>query len=315
MYYSEQLKGLKSTAPLYLEYLKKNVNEEKNYITNPIVLFRTEGIIKLKDGQSFPFNKHNKTDIINLVLFTLENGVMFGLSKHSWRYYPSEGIVKTPDGIKISIKGFDSMIMSETFLNDIHFIDFDLSGKIIIDAGGFTGDTSLYYANKGAKVYSFEPDPNSYKIAKYNISLNQRLSNRITFKNYALGKDGMINFPINPYGSGGSSLYKYNTKNTNKIESLSLTSIIKKFKINNPYLLHLDVKGCEFYLIKDPSISKFKRIRIEYSSYLVNGKNKNPEYIIRSLEKHGFTKIRVYKHNYLRYDLSYHGTIDAVKKT
>lgn len=315
MYYSEQLKKLKSTVPLYLEYLKKNVNGKKNYITNPIVLFKTEGTIKLKDGQSFPFNKHNKTDIINLVLFALENGVIFGLSKRSWRFYPSEGVIKTPDGIKISIKGFDSMIMSETFLNDIHFVDFDLSGKIIIDAGGFTGDTSLYYANKGAKVYSFEPDPNSYKIAKYNISLNPRLHSKIIFKNYALGKDGKINFPINPYGSGGSSIYNYNTKHTNKIESLSLTSVIKKFKINNPYLLHLDVKGCEFDLIQDPSISKFKRLKIEYSSYLVKGKNKNPEYILGILKKYGFTNIRVYKHNYLRYDLSYHGTIDAIKKT
>lgn len=303
-------------ASLYSEYIKKNIDGTKNYITNPMVLFKTEGIIKLKDGQLFSFNKYNKTDIINLVIFILKNGIIFNLNnKYSWKFYPLKGIIKTPDGIKLSIKGFEPIIISETFLNDIHFVDFDLRGKIIIDAGGFTGDTALYYANKGAKVYSFEPDANSYKIAKYNISLNPRLHSKIIFKNYALGKDGEIDFPINiKESSGGSSIYSNNnTKHMRKIDSLSLNSVIKKFKIINPYLLHLDVKGCEFDLIKNSSISNFKRVRIEYSSYLLKGKNKNPEYLIKMLKKYNFTNIRVYKHNCLRYDLSYHGTIDAVK--
>ena len=47
------------------------------------------------------------------------------------------------------------------------------------------------------------------------------------------------------------------------------------------------MKGCEFDLIQDPSISKFKRLKIEYSSYLVKGKNKNPEYILGILKKYG----------------------------
>jgi FkbM family methyltransferase len=303
-------------ASLYSEYIKKNIDGTKNYITNPMVLFKTEGIIKLKDGQLFSFNKYNKTDIINLVIFILKNGIIFNLNnKYSWKFYPLKGIIKTPDGIKLSIKGFEPIIISETFLNDIHFVDFDLRGKIIIDAGGFTGDTALYYANKGAKVYSFEPDANSYEIAKYNLCLNPSLYANITFKNYALGKDGEIDFPINiKESSGGSSIYSNNnTKHMRKIDSLSLNSVIKKFKIINPYLLHLDVKGCEFDLIKNSSISNFKRVRIEYSSYLLKGKNKNPEYLIKMLKKYNFTNIRVYKHNCLRYDLSYHGTIDAVK--
>ena len=60
---------------------------------------------------------------------------------------------------------FDPLIFSETFLADIHFSNFDLKNKIVIQAGGFIGDTALYYSSRGAKVFSFEPDINSYQLA------------------------------------------------------------------------------------------------------------------------------------------------------
>lgn len=112
-----------------------------------------------------------------------------------------------PQGIKFDIKSFDELIFAETFLHDIHFSDFNLRNKIVIQAGGFTGDTALYYAYRGAKVYSFEPNPESYNIALLNLKLNPQLSKRIIFKNFAIDKDGIVKFHINTESSGGSSIY------------------------------------------------------------------------------------------------------------
>lgn len=64
----------------------------------------------------------------------------------------------------------------ETFVNDYHFVSSSLNGKYIVNAGGFVGDTALYFAGKGANVFSFEPDPNSFEIALKNIDLNPSLS-------------------------------------------------------------------------------------------------------------------------------------------
>ena len=301
---------------LYVKYLKKTVNNRHYTIVNPAVLIKSSGTIKLSNGQLLPFDRHNKNDIVNITIFALENGIIFGSRKDDWKLYLSKGIIETPSGIRFNITNFDPTIMSETFLNDIHFIDFDLRGKVVIDAGGFIGDTALYYADKGAKVYSFEPNTILYENAISNLKLNSKISKRVSFENYALGKDGIATFPVNPDGSVGSSIYESNTKQKLEVKSLSITAVLKKYKINSPYLLHLDVKGSEFELINDPSISKFQRVRIEYSPYLIKGgnnKNNKLAYLTTRLKRAGFNKMRVYKHNYLRYDLSYHGTIDAAK--
>ena len=182
----------------------------------------------------------------------------------------------------------------------------------MIQAGGFIGDTALYYAEKGAKVYSFEPNPNSYKLALENIKLNPQFSNNIVIKNYALGKDEIIDFPVNEMGSGGSSAFNIGKNKTVKVKSISITKILEEFHIDSPYLLDLDIKGKEFEVINDSSLSRFHKVRIEYTpdiAKVVNGRN----LLLNKLKEYGFTTTRIFKHNGLRYDLHNHGTIECSK--
>ena len=58
-------------------------------------------------------------------------------------------------------------------------------------------------------------------------------------------------------------------------------------------------------------LSKFKIIRIEYSTKIGDKKLGNRDYIIKKLKQLGFKNIRIYKHNYGSYDLFEHGTIEA----
>ena len=78
--------------------------------------------------------------------------------------------------------------------------------------------------------------------------------------------------------------------------------------------MDLDIKGAEFIVIEDPAISNFKKVRIEYFPYLLNQSSRTLEYLIEKLKSYGFTKVRVFKHNCLRYDLTYHGTLEAEKE-
>ena len=162
------------------------------------------------------------------------------------------------------------------------------------------------------RVYAFEPNPNSFEKAKENILLNPTLKDNIILKNYAIGKDGEIEFPIEE-DSGGSSIYKVNVRNKINVKSISITTILKEFNISEPYLLDLDIKGSEFTVVEDASISNFQRVRIEYSPYLLNQTDKTLEFLIQKLKYYGFTKFRVFKHNNLRFDLTYHGTLEAEK--
>ena len=202
--------------------------------------------------------------------------------------------------------------MSETFLHEIHYSG-NVEGKIIVQAGGFTGDTALYFASEGARVYSFEPDIRSYKIGLKNINLNPNLADNIVFENYAIGEDGIVDFPYREFGKGDNSLYGNSFDPLAKIHSMSIKTLLEKYAIHSPYLLDLDIKGSEFRVIEDSAIQKFKKVRIEYSPYLFKDTNTNLNYLKRKLMDYGFDHIRVFKHNDGRYDLMNHGTLEAQK--
>ncbi|MEM3504401.1 MAG: FkbM family methyltransferase [Nitrososphaeria archaeon] len=285
-----------------------------------VILFRlgyTNNIIlKFRNGFELKLGSNQKGVLQCILHLVSDHGINFTDQKSSkltdWIIDKHNNIVIVPQGIKFILDSFtDATIFSETFLYDIHFVDFDLTGKTIIEAGAFVGDTALYYASKGAKVYSFEPDVNTYNLAKKNIRLNKNLAKNITITNAAIGKDRIINFPLNL--GGVASQYVENAKKYIKIESLSIKSIVNKFNIKNPYLLHLDIKGNEFLVIDDVYIKDFDRVRIEYSTKINGKKLGDLNYILLKLRGYGFNNIRVFKHNYGPYSLNEHGTIEARK--
>jgi FkbM family methyltransferase len=278
-------------------------------IKNPFVILRKAGVIKLTDGNEFPFSQKNKRIIFSTVYFLLNQGIRLGNQKYSWNFDINNLILTTHQGIHFHAENVN--LLDETFLYQIHYSGFDLQGKTVITAGAFIGDTPLYYSYYGARVVALEPDPNSFKMAKKNISLNPELGGRITLLNYALGFDDMIEFPVRE-DSGGSSKYDKDGAHV-KIRSVSISTLLKELDIKTTYLLDIDIKGAEFELIEDPVISKFEKIRIEYSTFYLNDAKKSLEYLIQRLNQYGFKKIRVWKHNSLRFDLLYHGTIDAEK--
>ena len=296
-----------SLCKLISIYCKINGYRVHNFIS----LLRKSGSLICSNGFRFDFNSRNKKDILRLFYFTITYGVKFSQDDGFWHY--KDGLLTLPIGIRFFIEGFNSLVFAETFLYDIHFAQFDLKDKVVVQAGGFIGDTALYYASRGAKIYSFEPDIISFGRALANIKLNPELSKNIVMKNYAVGKDGEIDFPINPEGSIGSSMYETEGRDTIKVKSASIRTILNDFDINDAYLLDLDIKGNEFDVIEDDSVSKFKMIRIEYSSIIVNKKLGSRDEIIKKLQEYGFNIIRVFKQNEESFDLTESGIIEAIK--
>ena len=287
-------------------FLYKDRHRSHNLIT----LITKHGSLKLSNGYELKVNKKNYSDIIKLYYFTMRYGVELREESGYWKY--RDGIIVTPDGIKFTLRGFNPTIFFETFVNDYHFVSFDLEQKYVINAGGFVGDTALYFAYKGAFVYSFEPDPNSYGIAVKNVELNPDLKGKITMRNWAVGRgDGSINFPVNENDSGSSSVFSPIGYKKVEVRSVSISTILKVFDIKEPFLLDLDVKGMEYEVINDFSISKFNIVRIEFSTQ-IKGKTIGTRKIIEEkLKKYGFTYFRIYSLGGM--DLNLGGVIEARK--
>ncbi|MEM4067456.1 MAG: hypothetical protein QXV17_11440 [Candidatus Micrarchaeaceae archaeon] len=98
--------------------------------------------------------------MLKVVYFVVGQGISLGNDEGKWKFgklltMPESGesgwYTETPSGIKYIIEKFVPTIMAETFLCVIHYCD-SVNDKQVVQVGGFTGDTALYYASKGAMV-------------------------------------------------------------------------------------------------------------------------------------------------------------------
>jgi FkbM family methyltransferase len=250
--------------------------------------------VKLKFRSGLIIDSNRETKWLVHVLYELYKSVPLKDTKENceycWRVNWQNKILILPNGLRFYLYSVDPLIFSETFIHDIHFIGFDLKDKIIVDVGAFVGDTALYYANFGAIVYAYEPHPVNFYWLKKNIELNPHLKDRIKIFNEAVGKNEEIEISIGKSISGTFSIYSQAKGKILRIKSISLRKILEENDLDNPYLLKADCKGCEYYIIEDDAISKFEKVKIEYTGF----NRPKVDYIISKLKSKGFSKFRVF---------------------
>jgi len=154
----------------------------------------------------------------------------------------------------------------------------DVNGKVVIDVGAFVGDTAIYFLLKGAKkVIAIEPLPANYEELLYNIHLNN-MEGRIIPINAMVSNRHMIveiptNVPINIRGGSINEFKRHGAGDYVNIESITLSDVINKFKVNPANaVLKLDCEGCEYDIILNDyeHVKLFKEVIFEYHAYVTN---------------------------------------------
>jgi FkbM family methyltransferase len=136
--------------------------------------------------------------------------------------------LKTPDGILLVARALDPIVLVETYLYDIHFLGFDLSGWLIVDVGAYIGDTPLYYAKLGALVVAVEPLPSNYEVMLWNLELNPDLKHRVIPVNAAIsGRDGFVEFSYSTPMDGSASIYG-DCRFKVMVKSMRLPTLVKE---------------------------------------------------------------------------------------
>ena len=171
--------------------------------------------------------------------------------------------------IRSSVRLFGIIQNTDTILafsdNDGTYENLPLKDKTIIDIGACTGDTSIYFALKGAKkIIAVEPFPNNFKILKKNITENKFDELIIPI----LGACGYLKkeISINPNLHDGMRSILHEFSDGIKISTITLEDIIKDFDVSNA-ILKLDCEGCEYETILNSSseiLQTFTDIQIEY---------------------------------------------------
>ena len=147
----------------------------------------------------------------------------------------------------------DYLLTLTNWLKEIHN---DIFNGVAIDVGANIGNHSVFFSKFFKKVYSFEPNPKTFKL----LEINSKLSNNIYVKKMGLSnKEVISNLLENKSNIGGSKLTNKKSEKTIDIKLTTLDQEINiiKEKIN---LLKIDVEGHEFEVIQG-SKDTIKRFR------------------------------------------------------
>ena len=157
--------------------------------------------------------------------------------------------------------------------------DIEVKDREVVDVGGGLGDSSIWFAIKGARrVHAFEPLPEAYKVALENVRLNG-LDGKVIFYNAGVSsKDGELLVPstIDVKHSGG---YVADNKGSVRVPLYSIDKVRELVK--DPYLLKMDCEGCEADIIMNSSLD-FEKIVMETHPHITHISNKK---LIAKLEE------------------------------
>jgi FkbM family methyltransferase len=145
--------------------------------------------------------------------------------------------------------------------------------SVIIDLGANEG----YYVLKAkefapkSKIIAVEPNPTAFRILKKNVEAN-KLKNVILMNKAVTPRNGKIKFEVVKGRSevGATKVYeKFRKKGRLKkiiVDSITLESLCKKYKIDKIDLLKIDVEGSEVDILKSSKnvLPKVERAIVEY---------------------------------------------------
>ncbi len=191
------------------------------------------------------------------------------------------------------------MLLHEDFFQDA-YNRFNYENKVVIDIGGFIGDSTFYFIHKGARrVFVYEPNKFSYDVLSKNIKFN-KLENKVTAFNLGVG------YGVNPttlyiyYNQASSSIFVDDSKRKDFVDKKNIQLISIKEILKEPIdILKMDCEGCEYHvleiIIKENLIAKIRE-GIIFEVHNID-ERRNVKYILELLEKLPRKKIYVEYNN------------------
>lgn len=131
-----------------------------------------------------------------------------------------------------------------------HFIsrhDPAIHQKTALDIGANIGNHSVFFAETFSEVFSFEPNPKTFELLKFNANFN---SSKGSIKPYNLGlssKNTALPFAVGHTNSGGSKIVRGNNKNSDSLIEVGVQRLddVQDIKDRSVGLIKIDVEGHE----------------------------------------------------------------------
>lgn len=163
--------------------------------------------------------------------------------------------------------------------------DFEYGNGIVVDVGGYLGDTAVFFSKRGAKkVFVYEPNPINFNYLLMNLKLNG-VSDSIVPFNCGVSSEKRTFVVPSDMGGGGSFFSQKDGNPTFEVQTIEPSAIFQGKGIID--LLKLDCKGCETEIFSNclPELrSQVKHIIAEVERL----KSTQTHQIVHNLTTNGF---------------------------
>jgi len=167
--------------------------------------------------------------------------------------------------------------------------ELNVVGRDVLDIGANVGDTSIYFALRGArKVIALEPYLHTFNQARFNISYNG-FEDRILLLNEGAGRTGWLLLDQNLQSTRSTPAVV--APGGTKVRFNSLKELVDRFSLQDA-VLKINCEGCEQELLLDSdklTLRSFVQIGLEYHG--------DYSRISKRLDSAGF-KVRLIERNY-----------------
>ncbi len=159
----------------------------------------------------------------------------------------------------------DLSVFKDVFVKKDFKLPIKMSPKIIIDAGAYTGYSSLYFHSKypNSKIIAIEPEKSNFEILKKNL---QNIKNILLVNAGLWNKNAFLKIINRKTGKWGF-ITKEVKKSEADIKAITMNKILKNFSINKIDILKIDIEGSEKELFSknyENWINKVNIIIIEF---------------------------------------------------
>ncbi len=177
--------------------------------------------------------------------------------------------------MKDQIRNFKNFVINVlSYIQLIPILPRIKKGDVVIDCGANVGVVTGYFASRGARVYSFEPDPNAYKVLSEKFADNPDVE---CINKGVWTEDSKMKLFFHSEFHGGSSPWSVgssliqekenvNTDNFVEVDLVDLAQFIKDLD-SRVKVLKIDIEGAEIdvlnKLIDEEQHEKVDKILVE----------------------------------------------------
>jgi len=169
-------------------------------------------------------------------------------------------------------------------------------GSVVVDVGANIGGFSVYAADQGARVYSFEPEPSNYQLLARNVPASVA-----TFELAVTGREEQRRLWLRTTSS--HSMHEQRaSEGSILVDCVSLGGALERCEVDRVDLLKVDVEGGEFEILYGDAdaLTAVSEIRLEYHHRAADSDPRHRlDALDDHLEEHGFSRtlLRPTSHN------------------